>query len=120
MTLDHCSECGETAYKHELIPTDVGPVHRGACRQRQVLNLETVDMRNRLWAALSLWDINQPVLVKVTLPPSAGSKLKRAILGVIVDHLTETDTWLIEDQAGKLHELRDLLALEVVEDAYAA
>lgn len=118
--MDHCQECGETAAKHDLIPTDIGTIHRGACHQRFTLALENVDMTCRLWAALSLYDMNQPPLVKVLIQSKGPAKSKITVLGVIVDHLTETDVWVIESETGALFDFTEAFSLKVAEDAYAA
>lgn len=117
--MDFCQECGAPGERHELISTDVGTIHRGACHQRFTLAQENVDMTTRLWAALSLYDMQQPPLVKVRIP-KAGNKTPVSVLGVIVDHLTVSGVWLIEDNQGKLHEFATADTLAVEKDAYAA
>lgn len=116
-----CIVCEEPeTVRTDMIPTDAGPIHRGVCHQRHSLHLEDVDMTVRLWAALSLWDYRQQVLVRVTLPPAPGNRMKRQVTGVIFDHRTEGDIWLLEDEKGKVYEFSTPEKMEVVEDEAVA
>lgn len=122
--MDHCQECGEVAAKHDLVPTDIGTIHRGECHMRHLAGLETTDLTRRLWAAVSLWDMRRPVLVNLVLPPLPGDKTKRSRLGVLVDHVPpagdEPEAWVLEDQSGTRHFIPVVLGMTVQEDAYAA
>jgi hypothetical protein len=122
--MDHCQECGAPGERHELIPTDVGTIHRGECHMRFVANLETIDLEKRLWAAVSLWDMNRSILVNLVLPPAPGNRTKRSRLGVLVDHVPpagdEPEAWVLEDQTGKRHFIPVVLEMTVAEDAFAA
>jgi hypothetical protein len=111
--MDHCQECGETcAIPSDLIGTDVGPIHKGACYKRFILAQDAVAPEQKLWAALELWDLQVPVLVRIV---RAG----KPTLGVIVNHHPK-DGWSLEDQGGELHRFPSVESVEVIEDAFAA
>lgn len=111
-----CLSCGEPATsEYDVRPTIDGRwVHVGACEQRVLLGNDGETSEARLWAALTLWEMQQPPLLLITPEPDATP-----ILGVITDHVG--NAFMLEDQTGTPHVFTAPVAkLEVEDDAWQA